>query len=142
MKLQVTIDGQVFEVEIQDLHTRPIVAVVDGEPVEVWPQEVVSQAAPTLSSPVKPKAELSLRTKVTASSGNNQNIVYAPIPGVLVSIAVQPGAEVIQGQELCIIEAMKMKNAIRATRAGRISAVLVSAGQQVKHRDILMEYSE
>jgi glutaconyl-CoA/methylmalonyl-CoA decarboxylase subunit gamma len=54
---------------------------------------------------------------------------------------VSPGDEVEVGGELCILEAMKMKNAIRATRAGQIAAVHVSTGQHVKHNDPLVEYS-
>jgi propionyl-CoA carboxylase alpha chain len=73
---------------------------------------------------------------------NNSKAVLAPIPGVIVSIAVEPGAEVEQGQELCILEAMKMKNVIRSPRAGQIAAIKVSAGQHVKHHDLLMEFAE
>jgi biotin carboxyl carrier protein len=66
--------------------------------------------------------------------------VPAPLPGVIVAVSVQPGAEVSLGQELCVLEAMKMKNAIRAPRAGRIVSVHVAVGQTVKHRDVLVEY--
>jgi biotin carboxyl carrier protein len=45
------------------------------------------------------------------------------------------------GDELCTLEAMKMKNVIRAPRAGTIASVKVAVGQHVKHHDVLVEYS-
>lgn len=67
--------------------------------------------------------------------------VLAPLPGVIVAIHVKPGTEVAHGQELCIIEAMKMKNVIRATRSGTIAAINVTLNQHVKHHDVLMEFA-
>ena len=66
----------------------------------------------------------------------------APIPGVIVSIAVKPGDAVEVGQELCVLEAMKMKNAIRAPRAGTIGKILAAMGEHVQHHDLLIEYAE
>ena len=67
--------------------------------------------------------------------------IYAPIPGVIDSVAVGPGDVVSMGQEVCVLEAMKMKNIIRAPRAGQVAVVHVSAGQHVKHNDLLLEYA-
>ncbi len=44
------------------------------------------------------------------------------------------------GQELCVLEAMKMKNIIRAGKAGVIHKILVSTGDQVSQSQTLMEY--
>jgi len=52
--------------------------------------------------------------------------VLAPIPGVILTILVKEGDDVAYGQDLCIIEAMKMRNAIKAARTGRIAAVRVT----------------
>ncbi len=62
------------------------------------------------------------------------------IPGLIFLIKVQEGEKVVPGQELCILEAMKMKNVIRAPRAGRIAAVKVNNGQQVAEGDVLVEF--
>jgi biotin carboxyl carrier protein len=69
-------------------------------------------------------------------------VVRAPIPGVIVSIAVQPPCEVAVGQELCVLEAMKMRNSIRATRSGEIIKVNITPGQQVRHNEMLMEFAD
>ena len=66
--------------------------------------------------------------------------VTSPMPGVILSVEVAVGATVQRGQTLLVLEAMKMKNEIKAERDGVIAAVLVEPGAQVKHRDVLVEY--
>ena len=46
----------------------------------------------------------------------------------------------IKDQEICVIEAMKMKNVIKAIFDGKISKVMIAPGQHVKHRDILISF--
>lgn len=55
-------------------------------------------------------------------------------------MAVKVGQEVTRGQELCILEAMKMKNTLRSPRSGVISRVHVSVGEPVKYHDSLFEF--
>lgn len=146
MKYQIKIDDRIFEVEIGNLQSRPIIAVVDGEPIEVWPQDDQKSPSPyptaSKHEDSKPLPKAVNDSSKRAADAAKANSVYAPIPGVIVSIAINPGDAVVYGQELCILEAMKMKNAIRATRDGVINALYVSVGQQVKHHDILMDYEE
>ena len=60
---------------------------------------------------------------------------------MIAAVSVQPGSGVTVGQELLVIEAMKMKNAIRAARAGEIGALHVGVGQTVRQGDLLLEYA-
>ena len=62
------------------------------------------------------------------------------MPGTVIEIFVKPGDQIESGQVVLVIEAMKMKNSIRSTREGKVSAVLVSAGQTVTHKQILLEF--
>jgi biotin carboxyl carrier protein len=153
MKYTVKIEGRVFAVEIGNLQERPIRAVIGGETFEVWPELTTDEekdrrtrvdGAPH-TPPAAPQAEVGVGRAVApaAPAGVNANhdSILAPIPGVIVSIAVQPGAAVEAGQEVCVLEAMKMKSPIRAPRAGVIAAIQVSVGQQVKHREALVDYA-
>jgi len=139
MKLRVKIDDQMFDVEVNDLSSRPILASVDGETFEIWPEDAAApeiapvQAAPAQARPVAAAAEAAV---------DKTKSVTAPITGVIISIAVKEGDVVKQGQELCVLEAMKMKNAIRAGRTGKIAAIRVAAGDHVKHGQALMDYAE
>jgi biotin carboxyl carrier protein len=66
----------------------------------------------------------------------------APIPGVVVAVKVHVGDMVSVGQELLILEAMKMRNTIRSPRDGQIAVVHVANGQTVNHNDPLIEFAE
>jgi acetyl/propionyl-CoA carboxylase alpha subunit len=57
--------------------------------------------------------------------------IRATLPGLVVGVAVEDGAEVGEGTILLTIEAMKMQNEVRAPRAGRVSNVSVAAGHTV-----------
>ena len=156
MRYRLKIEGQWFEVEINDLTTQPIVAYVDGEPFEVWTesrtdsavQTVRSPSPSTVPTPSKPiPAAPSAGKNSTSSSPSygitaNLKAVRAPIPGVIIAIAVHPPTQVSAGEELCVLEAMKMRNSIRANRSGEIIKVNVVPGQHVRHQDVLMEYAD
>ena len=59
---------------------------------------------------------------------------------MILSLAIRPGDLVQKGQEICVAEAMKMKNLIRSPRDGVIAQVYVSPGQNVFHNELLMEF--
>ena len=144
MKYKIKLDNRVYEVEISNLRARPIIARVDGETFEVWPEDIENSKAPAQSTALQTtKAEMPpVSMNIPTGGSLNANSVKAPIPGTVISIFVKPGDQVTLGQELCILEAMKMRNAIRAGRAGTIKTVQVSPGTTVNHNDLLFEFAE
>ncbi len=141
MKLTVEVDGKTFEVEIADINARPVRAVVDGEVFEVTPQETTPPVA--TSTPVAPSAPVApQRAPAAAPATASGNAVVAPLPGVLQAVLVKAGDSVAVGQEVCIIEAMKMKNSIRATRAGTVKAVVATIGETVRHGQPIVEFTD
>jgi glutaconyl-CoA/methylmalonyl-CoA decarboxylase subunit gamma len=153
MKLIVKVENQSFEVEVGDIHARPIIATIDGEPFEVWPEDVqLVRPSATLTAPVAAASAphsapqtvpvVAAKSSGAAASATAGKAVNAPLPGVIVAVSVKPGETVVHGQELCTIEAMKMKNVIRAGRAGTIAAVHVTLNQHVKHHDVLLEFTD
>ena len=140
MKVSVKINGQTYDVEIQDINKRPIMAIVDGETFEVHPETELTasttSASPTRAMPVPAKTADSNPQTITGKE------LLAPLPGTVTEIFVLPGAQVETGQPVCVIEAMKMKNTIRADHSGIVANVLVSPGQSVKHKQVLVEFEE
>ena len=134
MKVSVKIDGQIYDVEIQDLNKRPIVATVDGETFEIQPETELAASSPSEPAPVK---EMPLSTQTIFGKA-----LLAPLPGIVTETFVLPGAQVEIGQPICVIEAMKMKNTIRADRDGTVANVLASPGQSVKHKQVLVEFAD
>lgn len=66
--------------------------------------------------------------------------VISPMPGSIVSVSVEVGQTVAEGQELLIVEAMKMQNIIKAELDGKIKKVNVKPGQSVAVDELLIEY--
>jgi glutaconyl-CoA/methylmalonyl-CoA decarboxylase subunit gamma len=143
---RIRIDDHVYTVAVHATDTNPVIVTVDGESFEVWLEEgrveAVNPAAHTLTPAPMQTEKSQAHPPVAASSNGRERIVKAPIPGVVTAILVKPGEQVQTGQVLCNLEAMKMNNAIRASRDGVIGAVLVAHGQHVRHQETLMEFSD
>ncbi|HEX2529617.1 MAG TPA: biotin/lipoyl-containing protein, partial [Geminicoccus sp.] len=66
--------------------------------------------------------------------------LVSPMPGLIVSVAVEAGQEVKAGQELCVLEAMKMENVLRAERDAVVETIKVKAGDAVAADQVLMTF--
>jgi glutaconyl-CoA/methylmalonyl-CoA decarboxylase subunit gamma len=138
MKYNVTIQDKSYVVEIEDINARPVIAYVEGIRFEVIPD----------TDPVGSEVKAELKKEAGDKSydlrkgalGQNINEMTAPLPGLVIEVFVKPGDEIEAGQVILIIEAMKMKNSIRSTRGGKISGVLVSAGETVAHKQALVRF--
>ena len=91
---------------------------------------------------IESERRASLRTRArrgredTVHGGPTQ--VRAIIPGRIISVAVVPGDAVDAGQELLVVEAMKMQNELRAPRSGIVSNVAVGVGGTIEVGDLLL----
>ena len=68
-------------------------------------------------------------------------MVISPMPGLVVTMDVKVGDTVQEGEQVCIIEAMKMQNIIRAERTGVVKAVGAKAGDSVAADEVLVEFA-
>lgn len=66
--------------------------------------------------------------------------IISPMPGAIVSVSVKPGDKVVDGQELLVIEAMKMQNIIKSEVEGVIESVNIKAGDSVAVDEILIKF--
>lgn len=67
-------------------------------------------------------------------------VVETPMPGSLISVAVSVGDSVFEGQEVAVVEAMKMQNMLLAPRTGTIKAVHAEAGATLAEGDLILEF--
>jgi biotin carboxyl carrier protein len=144
---RVTIEGHTYTVEVPNPSERPVRALVDGQTflVEV-DADGVKPTSSTNSPAVAPAPPVAMPAQVSAPrptpvEGPGSDI-EAPLPGTIVAISVAVGDQVTHGQELCVLEAMKMNNPIRATQPGTVQEILVNVGDQVQHGSPLMVISE
>lgn len=110
----VTVNGTSYQVEMEDAPAVPAASV-----------QAVQPAAPAFA----PAAALQPAVK-PASSGTGKS-VRSPLPGVIVSVNVNVGDIVKDGQVLAVLEAMKMENEIQAEHNGIVTSVHVAKGDSV-----------
>jgi len=124
-----TVDEDMGESEPRVL--REVTAEVDGRRYEVklWVPDVAMSASGGRGvRPTKPRA---------ATAGTGSGTVTVPMQGTIVKVLVAPGDAVEVGQSVCVLEAMKMENAIAAEKAGTVKEVRVAAGDSVGPGDIV-----
>jgi biotin carboxyl carrier protein len=144
--LRIIVNGKPYWVEVEDLTASPISVRVNGKlfSVEIEPpRDSPSGLLPDLQSdgPAAPSpAEVSAAPKAVAAPETSVKEVIAPMPGNIMDIRVGVGDHVSYRQELCNLEAMKMKNSIRSPRDGIIAAVKVREGQTVAYGDVLFVF--
>ena len=71
---------------------------------------------------------------------DTSKLLLCPMPGLIVSVNVEAGDEVQEGQALCTVEAMKMENVLRAEKNGVVSKVNAEAGASLAVDDVIMEF--
>lgn len=152
-KYRVKVGDQIHEVRIQDVTTHPVIASIGDQQFQVWIQEEegpqVNEIQPIASTASAiPQAKPAPPVQVTPDphavaaqphhGGNGGVIVRAPMPGQIIQVNVSAGEQVERGAVLCVLEAMKMNNQIRAPREGVVAAVHTQEGTQVNYGDPLI----
>lgn len=69
----------------------------------------------------------------------NPNVIKSFIPGTVIELMVSPGQQIYAGDDLMILDAMKMKNRIRSTIDGKVKSVAVAPGSKVSKGTVLLE---
>jgi biotin carboxyl carrier protein len=90
---------------------------------------------------VKDKKDLLLQQLgINLKSSSAVLFIKAPMPGLIINISVNVGDEVKKGDLLLILEAMKMENAIKSPRDGKIKKVNVELKQPVEKNQVMLEF--
>lgn len=96
-------------------------------------------AAPAAAAPAAAPSAPAARKP---AGGGGKGTQSAPMPGVILEVNVKPGDVVTRGQQVAILDAMKMHNVIGAAQAGTVAEVYVSAGQSVDHGTPILKFKE
>jgi len=151
---RIRVSGKTYLVDVDDLSKSPIQVSVNGRPFNVeveWqgaaseatvrPEVVPASPAREAVTPAGQRPAQPPPPRISESERASAATVDAPMPGTIVEVRAKPGAAVSRGDELCTLEAMKMRNSIRSPRDGEIEAVLVAAGAKVAYGDALVRFA-
>ena len=136
------VNGAQYDVTINEIQGQLAKVVVNGIPFDVEMQnsqlsednlpDVTTTAAPA-AAPAAPTA-----TEAAPSGAGEGTPVKAPLPGVVTKINVSVGQQVKKGENVLVLEAMKMENNITAEADGTVSGIAVKAGDSVLEGAVLL----
>jgi biotin carboxyl carrier protein len=150
---RLTVGDKTYNIEIGDLSTMPIMVRVDGETLYVRLEsegpEAVAGNVPVISTagaaPAVPAAAPAAGMPAAKSPSRKPadadgKVLTAPMPGVVLAVRVKAGDKVKRGEEVVLLESMKMELNILAGADGVVKKVYVNQGQNVAHGAILVEF--
>lgn len=135
MKMKITLHGVAYEVDVEVLDEGE--GFYGGGSVPQMPRIIQSAPAPVnVTSPV-----IQSRNPVSAPiDASNSKQILSPVGGIIVEVKLRVGETVKKGQEILILEAMKMHTSIAAPFDGKIKSIPVAAGDTVRETQILVEF--
>ncbi len=120
------------------LDGRAFTAQVEPAAEGFWIRHRAARARVLVLTPLAATLHDRLPEKKAADTSK---LVVSPMPGLVVAIEAEAGQTVREGEVVCIIEAMKMQNIIRAEHDGVVKAVNAKAGDSVAADDVLVEFT-
>jgi acetyl-CoA/propionyl-CoA carboxylase biotin carboxyl carrier protein len=119
---------------------QSVVVEVGGKRIEVsLPASLFSGVA---AAPAAAAAGASKRKKSAgvAGTGGNSNAIKAPMQATVVKIAVEVGQEVNEGDQVVVLEAMKMEQPLNAHKSGKVKSIGATVGETVPAGTVLIEF--
>lgn len=124
------INGNEYNVAINSVEGQNASVTVNGTTyqVELADAPVSAPVQPVATPSPMPQAEVQATSSAPSGSGKP---VTSPLPGVIIAVKVNVGDKVRAGQEVAVLEAMKMENSIEAESDGTVTAVHVAKGDSI-----------
>ncbi|MGI6066683.1 MAG: biotin/lipoyl-containing protein [Bacillota bacterium] len=121
-KFNVIVNGEAFDVEIEEIGGAAPASVPAAAPRPVAPRPAAPAPAPAAPKPA-------------ATGGANE--VTSPLPGTVLNIVAKEGQAVKAGDLVLVLEAMKMENEVVAPQDGTVKSIPVKKGESVQTGDLL-----
>ena len=132
-----------YTVEVGDLSYSPVEVTVEGQTINVDVDGLPPRPDPESRSQRRRPAEIvqppPRRPGGAPAPDPSDGNLRSPMAGRVIAIMVRPGDHVSVGDEVCVVEAMKMEQSIRAVRSGVVKTIHVQPMDSVGANDILIE---
>jgi biotin carboxyl carrier protein len=141
---EVSLDGQAHRADLQSIGGLPLYSLLlDNRSYEMYVDRDgetyrVLLAGELYPVDIRDERSRGLASQAPSRAAARRVAIEAPMPGLVVAVKVAPGDEVLEGQSLVTLEAMKMENELRAPQEGTVESVRVGVGEVVQQRQILI----
>lgn len=139
--MQVLIEDQCFDVRIVSRSATQLTCVIDGQTHSMDMLAIDRLLNCSIDGRLRVSENLTGRSAASDTAAGSGRVT-APMHGSVIKVSVAKGEQVTIGQQICVVEAMKMQHEIIAEIDGTVDEVFVAAGQQVAAGDILAEIVE
>jgi len=142
------IGRQIYGLRINQEKRLSVAAAIDGGPIEIldqasdWPERQVSNIKLADGIVVFSKGEafrVKQRVDASTQAAASDGAILAPMPGKVIALGVEQGDLVKAGQQLLVMEAMKMEHALTAPFDGKVAQLSASIGAQVQVDALLVQ---
>jgi len=127
----IQVNGKEYRVDLRQLGLSKLMPVATVAETRT----AAAPAAPAAIGVVPAPAAL----PSAAASGESSSLVKAPLPGLIIDVKVREGEKVKAGQNIVVMEAMKMENQIQATTDGTVKKIFIKKGDNVAEGNALIE---
>ncbi|MDL2265658.1 acetyl-CoA carboxylase biotin carboxyl carrier protein subunit [Parabacteroides sp. OttesenSCG-928-G07] len=127
-----TINGNVYKVHINSVLEDVAEVEVNGTPYKVQLEKPTKKQVVTIKRPAQaPTTSTGAPVISRPAASSNPGAIKSPLPGVILEVKCSVGDVVKRGQNLLVLEAMKMENSIPSDRDGKIISIQVNKGDSV-----------
>lgn len=148
-----TINEKEYRAEVSEINAEFALIQVNGREFRVGLQQLgLSKLMPaaTVAAEARPAAPMAQPAMgvapapaappvAAAATGEASSLVKAPLPGLIIDVKVHEGEKVKAGQNIVVMEAMKMENQIQATTDGTVKKIFVKKGDNVTEGNAMVE---
>jgi biotin carboxyl carrier protein len=145
---EIMVDGKQIAVDFQSVADQPVYSIIlDGASYEASVHTTETGIQVLLHGKLyDAKVEDERQRRLRQSSGgpmvqSGELNILAPMPGLVVAVPVEDDQDVEKGDNLIILESMKMQNEIKAPRSGKVMRVRVRSGDSVDQNQVLITLS-
>jgi biotin carboxyl carrier protein len=134
-RMRLKVNGEWFSVEVGDPYQSPVEVSVDGETYMVEMGVADNGSMPTVRRQAPKVDQPGLR----GITEGDERVIRCPLPGKVVSISLTKGQAVEAGDEICVLESMKMEQSVRMAKAGTVKNIKIKVEQSINAGSTLIE---
>jgi biotin carboxyl carrier protein len=133
-RMRLRVNDEWYDVEVGDVYQSPVEVVVDGETYLVETSTALDGSMPRIRQ--APKVD---QPGLRGITEGDERVIRCPLPGKVVTVTVTKGQVLEAGDEICVLESMKMEQTVRMAKGGTVKNIKIKVAQSINAGAPLIE---